>query len=269
MKIATWNVNSIKARLPVVEAWLRQARPDVVCLQEIKCLTENFPATVFEDLGYNLAVVGQKTFNGVAIAARHPIEDVTEALPGDATDEQARFVEAVISLPHGIVRVASVYVPNGNPVGSEKFSYKLAWLDRLRAHVAQRLTLEEPYVVAGDYNVIPTPQDVYDPVGWEDDALFRLETRQAFRALLHLGLTDAVSACFPDGPHYTFWDYKGGAWVKNHGLRIDHILLSPQAADRLVQCEIESAPRGWERPSDHVPVWARLGPDVADTEASA
>ncbi len=258
MRIATWNVNSIKQRLDSVLAWAADQRPDILCLQEIKCPDEAFPREAFEDAGYNVAVHGQKTFNGVALLSRLPIDEVSTGLPGDEADSQARFLEAVVSTREGAVRVASLYLPNGNPVDSEKYAYKLAWMDRLRAHAEARLADEEPFVLAGDYNVIPEPQDVYAPENWLDDALFRLEVRRKFRALLHLGFTDAFRACHAEPNRYSFWDYTSGAFQKNWGLRIDHILLSPQAADRLAAADIDKAPRGWEKPSDHVPVWVDL-----------
>ena len=258
MRIATWNVNSIRQRLDCVLAWARDQQPDILCLQEIKCIGEVFPREAFEDAGYNVAVHGQKTFNGVALLSRLPLDEVSTGLPGGADDDQARFIEGVVSTRAGVVRVASLYLPNGNPVGTDKFAYKLAWMDRLHAHAAVRLADEEPYVLAGDYNVIPEPQDVYAPEAWVDDALFRIESRRKLRSLLHLGYTDAFRACHAEPNRYSFWDYTAGAFQKNWGLRIDHILLSPQAADRLVVCDIDKTPRGWEKPSDHVPVWVDL-----------
>lgn len=256
MKIASWNVNSIKVRRENVLRWLREEEPDVVCMQEIKCVDSAFPAGDFEDLGYNVAVHGQKTFNGVALLSKLPIDEVITGLPGDDEDEQARYLEAVVSVPAGAVRIASIYLPNGNPTDTEKYTYKLRWMDRLHDHAKELLAYEEPLVLAGDYNVIPSAEDVYDPEGWAGDALFRIETRRAFRSLLNLGLTEAFRAC-TDKPHrYSFWDYQGGAWNKDNGLRIDHLLLSPQAADRLRKCDIDRTPRGWEKPSDHVPIWA-------------
>lgn len=258
MKIATWNVNSIKVRLEGVLEWLRQSQPDIVCLQEIKCQTEAFPAQAFEPLGYNAAVCGQKTYNGVAILSKWPIDGIAAGLPGDAGDAQARYLEAVVSLPGSALRVASVYLPNGNPSGSEKYAYKLGWMARLTAHARRLLAYEEALVLAGDYNVIPEDKDVYNPEAWLDDALFRIETRRAYRALVNLGLTDAFRACDAAPARYTFWDYQAGAWQKDRGLRIDHLLLSPQAADQLQTCQIDRFTRGWEKPSDHVPVWAQF-----------
>ncbi len=259
IKIATWNVNSIKQREAACAAWLRQAKPDVLCLQELKCLTKGFPRSTFEDLGYNCAVLGQKSFNGVAILSKFPIDETIEALPGDAGDEQARYLEAVLSLPDGkAIRVASIYAPNGNPAPSPKLDYKLAWFERLKSHAQSLLTYEEPLIMAGDYNIIPRAGDVFNPAGWTEDALFRLEARQAFRRVLHLGLSDAVIVCDSRGGQYTFWDYQAGAWQKDLGLRIDHILLSPQALSRLSSVEIDRRPRSWDKPSDHTPVIAAL-----------
>ncbi len=254
MKIATFNVNSIKARLPRVLEWLDDAGPDVALLQEIKTVDEAFPAMEIEERGYNIAVHGQKTYNGVAILAKRPIEDVVRGLPGDDGDDQARYIEATV----GDLRVGSIYLPNGNPVESEKFPYKLAWIDRLIAHVRDTLLpTEQPLVLGGDYNVAPADLDVYDPKAWADDALCRPETRSRFRALLHLGLTEAWRALHVEHG-YSYWDYQGGRWARDEGLRIDHMLLSPQAADRLDACEIDRAPRGKDKASDHTPVWCEI-----------
>ncbi|MEM8643821.1 MAG: exodeoxyribonuclease III, partial [Pseudomonadota bacterium] len=208
--------------------------------------------------GVIVAVHGQKGFNGVALLSKLPFDEVIRGLPGDPDDVQARYIEGVVSVPSGVVRVVDIYLPNGNPTDSEKFPYKLAWMDRLKARIEELLTYEEPFVVAGDYNVIPAPEDVYDPAAWVGDALYRPETRAKYQTLLNLGLTDAFRACHDEPHQFTFWDYQAGAWQKNHGIRIDHLLLSPQAADRLVSCDIDSEPRGWEKPSDHVPVVMEL-----------
>ena len=237
-----------------LETWLEDTRPDLVCLQEIKSADSAFPATRFEDLGYNVAVHGQKGFNGVAILSRAPFDEISIGLPGDGSDPQARFIEAVVSTAEGVLRIASLYLPNGNPADSEKFAYKLAWMRRLENFARDRLALEEPLVLAGDFNVIPEPEDAHDPLAWEGDALYRPETRHAFRALVNLGLTDAVRACTDAPGQYTFWDYQAGAWRRNDGIRIDHLLLSPQAADHLLGATIDKRTRGWEKPSDHVPV---------------
>ena len=258
MKIASWNINGIKARFETATTWLKGASPDIACLQEIKCVDEAFPKEVFEELGYNVAVHGQKGFNGVALLSKLPFDEVRPMLPGDPDDAQARYLEAVISVPSGVLRLINIYLPNGNPFGTAKFVYKLAWMARLKERVKVLLANEEQMAIAGDFNVIPAPEDVYNPSVWMDDALFRLETRAQFQALVNLGLTDAFRACHDEPHRYTFWDYQAGAFQKNQGLRIDHILLSPQAADRLQACEIDPAPRSWEKPSDHVPIVAEL-----------
>jgi len=253
MRIATWNVNSVKARLPNILAWLDAARPDVALLQEIKCETEAFPRLEFEAAGYKVYAKGQKSYNGVAILSRHPATDIRDALPDDPDDAQARYIEATIQ---GL-RVASLYLPNGNPVDGEKFPYKLAWMRRLADHAAALLRLETPVVLGGDFNVIPTAEDVYDPEGWAQDALFHPRTRAAFRALLFTGYTEAFRALHPRKQHaYTFWDYQAGAWQRDNGLRIDHFLLSPEAVDRLSGCVIDRTPRGADKASDHTPVVA-------------
>ena len=255
MKIATFNVNSVKARLPRVIEWLIEAAPDVALLQEIKTQTKAFPYLEIEALGYNTAILGQKSYNGVAILSKRPIEDVQEGLPGDPSDDQARYLEATVD---GL-RVASIYLPNGNPVESDKYPYKLAWMERLIAHVSETLLpSEQPFALGGDYNVIPADGDVYDPAGWADDALCRPDTRANFRALLHLGLTEAWRALHGEIGEYSFWDYQRGRWPRDEGLRIDHFLLSPHAADRLVACEIDCTPRGKEKASDHTPVWCEI-----------
>ena len=258
MRIATWNINGIKARIQNLLDWLDQAKPDVVCLQELKSTEDNVPRLEIEALGYHCAIHGQKSFNGVAILSREPMEDVMVRLPGDDTDEQARYIEAVIPAGNTVIRVGGLYLPNGNPLGTEKFPYKLAWFERLIAHCKDRLSLEEPFLLAGDYNVIPAPDDVYDPEAWTDDALYQPESRGALATLTSLGMTEAVAAVAPGTGNYTFWDYQGGAWQKNHGIRIDHILLSPEASDRVIGAGIEKQTRSWEKPSDHVPVWVEL-----------
>ncbi len=258
MKIATFNVNSLKVRMENLKIWLKEADPDVVCLQETKSTDETFPRTELEDLGYNLAIHGQKTYNGVALLSKHPLEDVRIGLPGDDGDEQARYIEAVIPAGDMVLRVASIYLPNGNPVDTDKFPYKLRWMERLKAHAAELLTYEEPLVLAGDYNVIPTADDVYDEKAWEGDALTQPQSRAALRNIINLGFTDAFRACHAEPHRYTFWDYQAGRWQKGQGIRIDHLLLSPQAADRLTACDIDIEPRGREKPSDHTPIWAKL-----------
>jgi exodeoxyribonuclease-3 len=258
MKITTWNINGIRARIEGAVAYVREARPDVLCLQEIKTVDEGFPTEAFTDLGYNVVTHGQKGFNGVALLALHPLEDVVHGLPGDDADVQARFIEATVTTGDLSVRVASIYLPNGNPVGSEKFPYKLAWMRRLQAYATALLASEMPIVLAGDLNVIPEPQDAKRPDAWRNDALFQPESRSAFRALGNLGYLDAVRACHPGPGHYTFWDYQAGAWQKDDGIRIDFQLLSPQAADRLAAAGIDRFTRSWEKPSDHAPVWTTL-----------
>ena len=258
MRIATWNVNSVNQRIEPLTHWLKERQPDIVCLQEIKCVDDAFPRGPVGDLGYNIAVHGQKTYNGVAILSKFPLEDVKSGLPGERSEDQARFIEAVVSVPNGALRVASIYLPNGNPAPGDKYDYKLAWMERLTAYARERLELEEPLILAGDFNAIPTPADVHDPELWQDDALYLPETRAKFRALTHLGLTDTVRATSDDAGLYTFWDYQGNAFAKNNGIRIDHLLISPQAADRLTAAAIDRPMRGGEKPSDHVPVWIDL-----------
>jgi exodeoxyribonuclease-3 len=258
MRIATWNVNSIKQRIENAQAWLASRQPDVVCLQETKCVDAAFPREPFEALGYNVAVHGQKTFNGVAILSKRPFEEVVPRLPGDDEDEHARFLEAVVPAGAGVIRVAAIYLPNGNPPDTAKYSYKIKWMERLLRYAHERLALEEPLVLAGDFNVIPTPNDVHNPAAWTGDALFLPQTRERFHALINLGLTDALRATTDATDLYTFWDYQAGAWQKNNGIRIDHLLLSAQAADRLTAAGIDKHVRGWEKPSDHVPVYVDL-----------
>jgi exodeoxyribonuclease-3 len=258
MRIATWNVNSIRQRLDNMLAWLKERTPDIVCLQEIKCVDEAFPRDAFESLGYNVAVHGQKAFNGVALLSKLPFDEVAPGLIGDKDDVQARFLEAIVSTKTGALRVVSLYLPNGNPPDTEKYPYKLKWMDRLIAFAHERLKLEEPLVLAGDYNVIPTAADASHPEAWVKDALFLPQTRERFRALLNLGFTDALRASSDASGLYTFWDYQAGSWQKDDGIRIDHLLLSPQAADRLVDAGIDRHVRSWDKPSDHVPVYIDL-----------
>ena len=258
MKIATWNVNSIKARLEPAQAWIKEAQPDVLCLQEIKCVDENFPREIFEGLGYNCAVHGQKTYNGVAILSKRPLEDVTPRLAGGDGDDHSRYLEAVVTGDKGVVRIASIYAPNGNPFPGPKFDYKLSWLARLHAHAKRLLANEEPVVLMGDYNIIPEDKDAHNPKAWVKDALFQPQSKAALRRMENLGYTDAFRALHPEPGNYTFWDYFG-SWERDNGIRIDHILLSPQAMDRLKICEIDREVRGAsEKPSDHVPIWIDL-----------
>jgi exodeoxyribonuclease-3 len=258
MLVATFNINGVKARLEALVSWLKDANPDVCCLQEIKSPDEAFPKQSLEDLGYNVITHGQKGFNGVAILSKRPFADVTPRLPGDETDVQSRYLEAIIPTRSGIVRVATIYLPNGNPPETEKYGYKLAWMERLRLHAGALLKLEEPLVLAGDFNVIPTPDDAKRPEAWVNDALFLPRTRERFRALTHLGLTDAVRITHCGKGPYTFWDYQAGAWRRDDGIRIDFILLSPQAADRLLSTRVDKYIRGLDKASDHVPVLAEL-----------
>jgi exodeoxyribonuclease III len=262
MRVATWNVNSIKQRVDNAVAWLSERAPDIVCLQEIKCVDDAFPREPFEALGYNIKVHGQKTFNGVAILSKLPFDEATPRLPGGDGDDHARFLEAVVSTKAGSLRIASLYLPNGNPPETDKYPYKLKWMDRLIGYARERLKLEEPLILAGDFNVIPTAADARLPQAWAGDALFLPATREKYRALINLGLTDAVRTSSDDAGLYTFWDYQAGAWQKNNGIRIDHLVLSPQAADRLLAAGIDRHVRAWERPSDHVPVWADLAIDA-------
>ncbi len=258
MKIATFNINGIKARLQALTDWLEEARPDVALLQEIKSTDENFPAAHFEGLGYHVAAHGQKSFNGVAILSKPEMADIRRGLPGDEADEQARWIEATVQGAQGPLRICGLYLPNGNPVPGPKFDYKLAWMDRLHDRAQELLAAEAPALMAGDYNVIPQDKDARNPEAWTDDALAQPESRAAFRRILNLGFTDAVRACHPRADIYTFWDYQAGAWNRDHGIRIDHVLLTPQAADRLTDCGIDRDLRGGDKPSDHVPVWVEL-----------
>ncbi|MGD9815250.1 MAG: exodeoxyribonuclease III [Hyphomonadaceae bacterium] len=258
MKIAAWNVNSILARLPTALKVFEEVGADIWCLQEIKCEDPRFPRLEFDALGYNIETFGQKSYNGVAILSKHRIEDVTRGVPGLEHD-QSRYIEAVIAAPDGPVRVASIYAPNGNPTGTDKFAFKLAFMEALRAHLRSLLAFEERFVIAGDYNVIPRDVDCHDPRVWTSDALFQPETRAAYRALLNLGLADAYMQADGAAHRYTFWDYQAGAWQKDHGVRIDHLLLSPQAADRLEGVSIFKKARGLEKASDHVPIVATFG----------
>jgi exodeoxyribonuclease-3 len=256
VRIATWNVNSIKVRVEAVREWLAAGNADVLCLQELKTETPQFPKDVFEDLGYSCAVLGQRSYNGVALLSRFGLEDVLEGLPGDPSDEQARYVEASVQG----VRIGCLYLPNGNPADDPaKYEYKLGWMERMKARAEALLAEGVPFVLAGDYNVIPTPEDCWNVAEWQDDALYLLRTRQAFRRLQNLGLTDAYRAIHPDrAGAYSFWDYQKGRWHRDEGIRIDHLMLSPTAADRLTDAGIDPGPRGKERASDHTPVWCDL-----------
>lgn len=257
MKIASFNINGVKARLPALIAWLEEEKPDVVMLQEIKSIDQNFPREPLEDLGYQVETHGQKSFNGVAILSRLPLEDVSRGLPGDDSDEQARWIEATV-IGDVALRICGLYLPNGNPVPGDKYDYKLAWMKRLKARAQELIESEEIALMAGDYNIIPQAEDAANPGGWTEDALFLPQSRAAFREIMNLGFTDALRATNAAPETYTFWDYQAGAWERNNGIRIDHFLLTPQAADRLNGCGIDSAIRGREKPSDHVPIWVDL-----------
>jgi exodeoxyribonuclease-3 len=261
MRVATWNVNSVRLRLDNIVAWLAERSPDVICLQEIKCVNEAFPSEAFERLGYNVAVHGQKGFNGVALLSKLPFDEVAPGLIGDDSDVQARFLEALVSTKYGVLRIVNLYLPNGNPILTDKYTYKIKWMDRLIAFSLERLKLEEPLLLAGDFNVIPAVADAKNPATWTDDALFLPETREKFRTLANLGLTDAIRAVSDSAELYTFWDYQASAWARDNGIRIDHIMLSPQAADRLIDAGIDRHVRGWDKPSDHVPMFVDL--DIA------
>jgi len=267
ISIAAWNVNSIRTRLPQCLAWLRRDRPDVVLLQETKVMDDGFPRLEFEDLGYNLALSGEKSYNGVAIFSKYPLEDVRRGLPGDDSDMQARYIEAVLSIPAtkeqqarggGVIRVASVYVPNGQTTDSDKYAYKLRFLTRLAAHARTLLAYDEPLVIGGDFNIAPADLDVHDPAAWEGSVLTHLEARAKLRTLLYSGLHDAYRILHPAGRQFSWWDYRGNGWARDDGLRIDHLLLSPQAADRLEACGMVRDMRGEEKASDHVPVLCQL-----------
>ena len=257
MKLATFNINGIKARIEALKAWLEQSAPDVVCLQEIKSVDEGFPRAEIEAMGYRVETHGQKGFNGVAILSKLPVSDLRRGLPGDASDEQARWIEAVVDAGRPL-RVCGLYLPNGNPAPGPKYDYKLAWMTRMEVRVRELLASEQPFICLGDYNVIPQPVDAARPEAWVNDALFLPESRGAFRRLANLGLTDAIRVRDASPGVYTFWDYQAGAWERNNGIRIDHVMCSPQAADRLEAAGIDKAVRGGDKPSDHVPVWVEI-----------
>ncbi len=257
MRIATFNINGIKARIAALTDWLKETSPDVVLLQEIKSVDAAFPSEHFEDMGYNVAVHGQKSYNGVGILSKIPLDDVKRGLPGDDEDEQARWIEATVADSRSI-RLCGLYLPNGNPAPGPKYDYKLAWMERLHERARELLAAEEPALMAGDYNVIPEDRDAANPDGWRDDALALPRTRDAFRRIVNLGFTEAIRARMPGDGVYTYWDYQGGALDKNNGIRIDHVLLTPQAADLMTDAGIDSEIRRREKPSDHVPVWVEL-----------
>ena len=255
MKIATYNVNGVNGRLPVLLRWLDQARPDVVCLQELKAPDDKFPAQTLADAGYNAIWHGQKSWNGVAILARGmTLHETQRGLPGDPDDTQSRYIEAAVN---GVV-IGCLYLPNGNPWPGPKFDYKLQWFARLQAYAAQLLETQQPIVLAGDYNVIPTDFDALHPQSWVDDALFQPESKGAYADLLAQGWTDAIRHLHPQEQIFTFWDYLRHRWERNSGLRIDHLLLSPALAPRLRAAGVDREVRGWEKTSDHAPVWIEL-----------
>ncbi len=258
MIISTFNINGIKARMPALLDWLRDRRPDVALLQEIKSVDEAFPSDPIQELGYHVETHGQKGFNGVAILSRLPLDDIARGLPGDPGDEQARWIEANIQGSKAPVRVCCLYLPNGNPAPGPKLDYKLSWMGRMKLRARTLLEFEEPFIMAGDCNVIQQPEDCWDETVWLEDALYMMETRTAFREILNLGFTDALHVRDDSPGNYTYWDYQAGRWNKNHGVRIDHVLLSPQAADMLIDCQVDKYVRGEPKPSDHVPVWVEL-----------
>lgn len=255
IKIATYNVNGINARLPVLLRWLEEEKPDAVCLQELKAPQEKFPETAIRDAGYDVIWHGQKSWNGVAILSRvgEPIE-IRRALPGDPADEHSRYIEAAVN---GII-IGGLYLPNGNPYPGPKFDYKLRWVERLKIHAKELIDSAAPVVLAGDFNIIPTDFDVYKPERWVDDALFRPEVKDAFKELIAQGWTDAIRKLHPEEKIFTFWDYFRNAYARDAGLRIDHFLLSPKIAKRLKACGVNKNVRGWEKSSDHAPVWIEI-----------
>ncbi len=259
MKVATFNINGINGRLPVLLQWLEETRPDIVCLQELKAPDVRFPTREIENAGYGAIWHGQKAWNGVAILARgrEPIE-TRRGLPGDASDDQSRYLEAAVN---GVL-IGCLYLPNGNPAPGPKLAYKLRWLERLTHYASDLLSLDVPVMLVGDFNVIPADLDVYNPARWRKDALFLPEVRDAFQALAGQGWTDAVRVQHPDEPIYTFWDYLRNAWARDAGLRLDHFLLSPQIAKHLVAAGVDRDVRGWEKASDHAPVWIQLSADA-------
>jgi exodeoxyribonuclease-3 len=255
MKIATYNVNGVNGRLPVLLRWLEETKPDVVCLQELKAPQEKFPEQAIKDAGYNAIWQGQKSWNGVAILARGTeIKELRRGLPNNEDDEQSRYIEAVVN----DVVIGCLYLPNGNPAPGPKFDYKMRWFEHLHAHAAKLLSTGLPVVLTGDYNVMPTELDVYKPERWVDDALFRPEVRLAFKTLVDQGWTDAIRKLYPEDKIYTFWDYFRNAYGRDAGLRIDHFLLSPQLSSRLLAAGVDKMVRGWGKTSDHGPVWIEL-----------
>lgn len=258
MRIVSWNVNSVRARLANVTDFLIRTAPDIVGVQELKCLEEAFPYDAIEDSGYRAYVKGQKSYNGVAFLSKTPVEDVVSTLPGFEADEQARYIEGAVSYDSLYLKIINCYMPNGNPLGSEKYTYKLNWLRALQDRVKNALKDEEDFILCGDFNIIPEARDVKNPDNWRGDALFQQEVREIYREFLYLGLTDAVRALHPSEEIFTFWDYQGGARRKNDGIRIDHFLLSPRIADRLQSVRVLDGERDKEKASDHAPVMIEL-----------
>ena len=258
LRVASWNINGLRARAELLGAWLKAFKPDLLLLQETKIEDRKFPFEFFEEEGYQAVAHGQKSFNGVAILSRHAVEDVSTALPGDSEDGQARWMEAIVTVDQFALRVCSAYVPNGNPIPGPKFGYKLAWMERLRQHAADLLREEMAVAIGGDFNVVPTAMDAADPESLVEDAVFQAESRAAWHQLVHAGWTDSFRLLNPEPGHYSYWDYQAGAWRRNRGIRIDHLLLSPQASDRLRDAGIERDIRGEPKPSDHVPIWCDL-----------
>lgn len=258
LSIATWNVNSVRSRLTHLTTWLKESKPDVVLLQELKCTDDQFPAMEIEELGYNIATHGEKTYNGVAILSRYPLDDVKRGLPNEPLPK-ARYIEAVVCHPELVTRVASVYVPNGQTADSDKFPYKLAFLDALYMHLQTLRSYDEAVVIGGDYNIAPTDEDVADPKSWAGSVLTHSDVRKKWRMLINTGFADACIAAGGNRAAYTWWDYRAGAYMNNDGLRIDHILASPQAADKIKHYEVVKHLRELEKPSDHAPVMITLG----------
>ncbi len=255
MRIATYNVNGVNGRLPVLLRWLQETTPDIVCLQELKAPQEKFPEQAIAELGYNALWHGQKSWNGVAILTKDAdITEIRKVLPGDTEDTHSRYIEAEVN---GLI-IGCLYLPNGNPAPGPKFDYKLKWFERLQVHAAELMESKKPVILTGDYNVMPTELDVYKPEKWVNDALFRPETRDAFQKLMSQGWTDAIRTLYPDEKIYTFWDYFRNAYGRDAGLRIDHFLLSPKVAKKLTAAGVDKHVRGWEKTSDHAPVWIEL-----------
>lgn len=257
MKLVTWNINSVRARLDNVTAFLEKNKPDIVCLQEIKCQDGQFPQEIFEDLGYNGAVFGQKSYNGVAILSKYPLSDVVRGLP-DFDDDSARYIAADICIGDRVCHIINGYMPNGNPIATPKYDYKLAWLRGLVSHIKTLRETETPFILCGDFNIIPNKMDVRHPEKWSDDALFQTEIRALYHELLFMGLTDSVRSLHPNAPSYSFWDYQARSWEKNNGIRIDHILTSPELSDNIDKAYIESDERDHPKASDHAPVIAEF-----------